>query len=94
MRNKSSDGQEEVFWSLDCKTEAEDFIRFTSLYMSLRMMDQRFLFLYIMYTASKNTYMTLCTHPLTILLDIYIMELNFYEHDLENVNRKINEFHL
>lgn len=38
--------------------------------------------------------MTLYTHTLTILLDIYIMELNFYEHDFENVNRKINEFHL
>lgn len=53
MRNKSSDGQEEVFWSLDCKIEAEDFIRFTSLPVSLRMMDQRFLFLYVMDTASK-----------------------------------------
>ena len=94
MRNKSSDGQEEAFWSPYCKTEAEDFIRFTSLSVSLRMMDQIFLLLYIMDTASKYTYMTLCTHTLSILLDIYIMELNFHEHDLENVNRKINEFHM
>lgn len=53
ITHKSSDGQEEGLWSPDCKTEAEAFILFTSLSVSLRMMDQRFLFLYIMDTASK-----------------------------------------
>lgn len=53
MRNRSSDGQEEGLWSPDCKTEAEDFICFFSLSVSLSMMDQRFLFLCIMDTASK-----------------------------------------